>query len=137
MFFYSILFFYFSFMLSHVISPKLIIFVLIYYTGTFIYFLHTKVFALLICVCCSFNIELIDCIVLSSLALNAILLTSSVYALCFLLLNLCCDFNINLLLFFYEFFVIFSKTSSTNFFLVSLFHFQIKLLLNNFYNLQI
>ena len=44
------------------------------------------------------SIELIDCIPLSLLALNAILLTSSVNTLYFSLLNLCCDFNINLLL---------------------------------------
>ena len=38
-------------------------------------------------------IELIDCIVLSLLALNLIILISSVNTLYFLFLNLCCDFN--------------------------------------------
>ena len=38
------------------------------------------------------SIELIDSILLPSLALNAILLTSSVNTLCFSLLNHCCDF---------------------------------------------
>ena len=37
----------------------------------------------------------VDFILLSSLALNVILSTSSVYTLCFLLLDLCCDSNIN------------------------------------------
>ena len=45
------------------------------------------------------SIETIDCILLSSLAVNAILLTTSVSTLCFSLLNLCCYFDINLLLF--------------------------------------
>ena len=44
-------------------------------------------------------IESIDCILLSSLAFNPILLTSSVNILCFSSLNLCCYFIINLLLF--------------------------------------
>ena len=43
--------------------------------------------------------ESIYCILLSSLALNAILLTTSGNTLCFELLNLCCDLNINLLFF--------------------------------------
>ena len=41
----------------------------------------------------------VGCILLSSLALNAVLLPSSVNTLCFSLLNLCCDFNISLLFF--------------------------------------
>ena len=45
------------------------------------------------------SIKTIDCIHLSSLPLNAMLLISSVNALCFLLLNLCYDFNTNLLFF--------------------------------------
>ena len=48
------------------------------------------------------------------LALNGILLNSSVNALCFSLLNLCCAFNINLC-FFYEFFKIFSKIICSKF----------------------
>ena len=39
----------------------------------------------------------INFILLSSLALKVILLASSANTLCFLLLNLCCDFSINLL----------------------------------------
>ena len=39
--------------------------------------------------------ESIDSILLSSLPLNAILLTSSVNTLCFSLLSLCYDFNTN------------------------------------------
>ena len=42
------------------------------------------------------SIKLNDCILLSSLPLNAILLTYSVNALCFSLLKLCRNFNINL-----------------------------------------
>ena len=43
------------------------------------------------------SIEKIDYILLSSLALNAILLVSSVKTFYFLLLNLCCDFNVHIL----------------------------------------
>ena len=45
------------------------------------------------------SIESIDSILLSSLALNAVLAISLVNTLFFMLLNLCCDFSINLLLF--------------------------------------
>ena len=58
-------------------------------------FLHSK--SLLIPYA-HFSIELIDCILLSALPLNAILLTSSVNVICFMLLNLCWNFSINLLL---------------------------------------
>ena len=44
-------------------------------------------------------IEPIDCILLSSFELKAVLLISSVKILCLSLLNLCCVFNIDLLLF--------------------------------------
>ena len=43
--------------------------------------------------------ESIDCILLSSLVVNALLLTSSVNTSCFLLLNLYQDFDIYLLFF--------------------------------------
>ena len=43
------------------------------------------------------SIESIDCILLWLLAINAILLTSSINTLCFSLLNLCCHFDISLL----------------------------------------
>ena len=55
--------------------------------------------------------SLTDCIILSSLVLNLILLTSSADTLCFLLLSLCYDFNINLLLF-----MIFCKNIHTSLF---------------------
>ena len=50
--------------------------------------------------------ESIDCILWSLLALNAILLTSSVNTLYLSFLNFCCDFDINLLFFLilYDFF---------------------------------
>ena len=60
------------------------------------------------------SIRPIDCILLSSFELKAILLVSSVKILCLSLLNLCCVFNINLL-FFYEFFMIFFKTIYVDF----------------------
>ena len=84
------------------------------------------------------SIESIDCILLSLLAFNSILLISSVNTLCLLLLNLCCVFNINLL-FFYKFCMAFFKTLCINFifFLINLFYSEVELLLNNFYNLQI
>ena len=44
------------------------------------------------------SIQSIDCILLLSFELKAILLISSVKTLCLSLLNLCCVFNINLLL---------------------------------------
>ena len=47
------------------------------------------------------SLKSIDCILLSSLAFNAILLTSSLNRLCFSLLNLYCIFITNL--FFYKF----------------------------------
>ena len=45
------------------------------------------------------SIELIDCILLSSFELKAMLLISLVETLCLSLLNLCCVFNIDLLCF--------------------------------------
>ena len=59
-------------------------------------FLHIR--SLLI-PCAYVSIESIDCILLSSLELKAILLISSVRALCFTLLNLCFFLNISLLFF--------------------------------------
>ena len=72
------------------------------------------------------SIELIDCILLALLALNAVLSSSSVNTLCFLVLNFT-------KLFFYEFFMIFSKTLhiKSNIFLIGSFYFQVELLLNN------
>ena len=54
------------------------------------------------------SLESIDCFLLSSLIVNAILLTFSINTLCFSLLNHCCDFSINLL-FFINFFIMFSE----------------------------
>ena len=78
----------------------------------------------------------LNCINLSSLALRVVFSTSSVNTLCILLLNLWCDFNINLL-FFYELFIIFSKMVLRCFFPVGLFYSQVKLLLNNVYVMMI
>ena len=50
--------------------------------------------------CAYVSVKSIDCILLSSFELKAILSTSSVKTLCFSVLNLCCIFNID----FYEFF---------------------------------
>ena len=68
---------------------------------------------------------------------NSILLTSSVYALCLLLINICYHFNINLLFLmnsswiFFE--IIYVKFL---FFVVGLFPFKVELLPSNAYNLQ-
>ena len=67
------------------------------------------------------------------LNLKVTLLISSLKTLCFLLLNICCVFYINFF-FFNEFFMSFSKTFALNLiFLVSLFYFQVGLLINNFF----
>ena len=49
--------------------------------------------------CAYLSIESTDCVLLTLLALNAILITSSVNALCLSILNLYFDFNNNLLFF--------------------------------------
>ena len=74
----------------------------------------------------------IDCILLLSFELKAILLIFSVKTLCFSLLNLYRVFNISLL--FFEFFMIFFKTIIIYFFffLDRLFYFRVELLLNSF-----
>ena len=59
------------------------------------------------------SIESFDCILLSSFELNAILLICSVKKLCLSILNLCCFFFYQLIVF-YEFFVIFFKTIYAN-----------------------
>ena len=82
------------------------------------------------------SIESIDCILLSSFELKAIVLISSVKILCFSLLNLCCVFKI-ISLFFYEFFMIFFFSNCLfqfYFSLNNLFYYQGKLLLNSFWN---
>ena len=78
------------------------------------------------------SIESIECILLSLLALNAISLTSSVNTLCFMPLNLCCDFNINFLLFMNSLWFSLRLSTLTWYFLVILFYFQVELLLKIF-----
>ena len=80
------------------------------------------------------SIESIDCILLLSFELKAVLLISSVNTLCLLLLNLCCIFNIDFS--FYKFFIILFNTIHANFFLVNLFYYKVELLINSFYNFQ-
>ena len=70
--------------------------------------------------------KLIDCILLSSLALNAVLITSSVNALCFSLLDFYCDFNIDFIVF-CEIFMIFSKSFYIKFTFFYLVYFTFKL----------
>ena len=81
------------------------------------------------------SVESIDCILLSSFEPKAILLISSIKTLCPSLLNLCCVFNINLLL------LLNSSWSSLSisfyFYLDNLFYYQAELLLNSFYNFKI
>ena len=82
------------FLLSLVISLKLMIFVF-YEIATFTsLFLYTSSWLIQYAYV---SIEPIDCNLLSSLAVNAILLTSSVNTICFSLLSLCRYFNINFL----------------------------------------
>ena len=91
-----------SFMLSFIISSKLVIFVLLYYIVTFNLAFFTHYILLVPYVYIS--IESIDCISWSSFELKVILLVSSVKTLCPFLLNICCVFDISLLDF-YEFFM--------------------------------
>ena len=112
---------------------KLITFGSLYYIVTFSFFLFCALF--LYFFLCPYNsIKSVDWILLSSLLLNAILLTSSVNRLCFLLLFLCCDFKINRL--FFRNFLWFSPrlATATPFYFNCLFYFQGKLLLKHFYN---
>ena len=95
-------------------------------------FLHTRS---LLVPCVYVSIESIDYILLLLLALETILLTSSVNTLCFSLLNICCYFNINLFFMNYSRFFLKLSTSTLFFFLVSSFYFQVKVLLNSVYNL--
>ena len=76
------------------------------------------------------SVESINCILLSSFELKAILLISSVKTLSLSLLNLCCVFNFSLL-FINSFW---SSRSSTSilFFLNDLFYFKFEMLLNSF-----
>ena len=116
-------------------SSKLIIFVLFYYIVPFnlFYIPEIRLFHMHMHV----SAESIDCILLSSFELKAMLLISSVKTLCFLLLNLCCVFNISLL--FFMNCLLFSQKLFTliDFFLNGLFRFQAELFLKSVYNLQI
>ena len=60
-------------------------------------FLHTRSLAIQ---CVFVSVYLIDCTLLSSLSLSVILLIFSLNTLCFSLLNLCSDININFFFFF-------------------------------------
>ena len=83
------------------------------------------------------SIESIDCILLSSFELKAILLIYSVKTLCLSLLNLCCVFNIS----FYFLRILFNLFSNylleVYFLLNGLFYFQFALLLNSLDNFEI
>ena len=83
------------------------------------------------------SIELNDCILLSSFALNAILLISSGKTLHLSLLNLFCVFH-NDLLFLMIFLSVFKDYLCWfYFFLDNLFYHKVEMLLNSFYNFQI
>ena len=83
------------------------------------------------------SLESIDCILLLLFELKGILLISSVKTLCFSLLNLCCIFNINLLLFIISLWFSLIYQCQSYFFLDNLFYSQVKLLINSFHNFQI
>ena len=89
-------------------------------------FLHTRSFLVPYAYV---SIESIDCTLLLSFKVKAILLIFSIKTLCLSLLNLCFVFNVNLLFF--------RNSCQFHFFLDSLFYFQVAPLLNSFYNLQI
>ena len=79
------------------------------------------------------SIESIDCILLSSFELKAILLISSVKTFCLSLLSLCYIFNIGLLVFINSFILSISILFSSRYLFISL----VQLLLNSLYNFQI
>ena len=104
----------------------------------FIILIHLKSYFL--CIISSFvpyaNVSVESIILLSSAAFNTILISASVNT-CLLVLNVCCDFKISLLFFMNSLWFSQRLSTSTYFFLVVLFYFQVGLLLNNVYNLQI
>ena len=110
-----------SFMFSFAIPSKVIIFVFFHYIFAFSFFFFYILGLFLFHI--DVSIESSDCILSSSLALSAILITSSVNTLCLSLLNFCSVFNINLLFFFCFFFFLWILRLSTSslFFLVGLF----------------
>ena len=85
------------------------------------------------------SLKSIDHILLPLFELKEILLISSVKTLCLSNLNLCFVFNINLWFFMNSFYEIFFSIIYVNLiiFLNFLFYYQVKLLLNCFYNFQI
>ena len=83
------------------------------------------------------SIESINGIILSSFAVKAILLISSVTRLCLSLLKLCYIFDINFFLLLNSLSSPLTLFTSILFFLDGLFYFQVELLLSSFYNLQI
>ena len=85
---------------------------------------------------CTFHLHIFLLNLLILFWLNANLLTSSVNTFCFSLLNLYCDFNINLL-FFMNFWFSQRLFTSGLFFLIGLFYSQVDLLLSNAYSFQI
>ena len=95
--------------------------------------LHTRY---LLVPCAYVSIESVDCI-LSLLALHAILLNYPVNTLCFLLLNLYCDFNFDLLFLMILYDFLLNYLYQVYFFLGGLFLFQVDLSPHNFHNLQI
>ena len=83
------------------------------------------------------SIKSIDCILLSSFELKAILLISSVKTLCFSLLNLCFVFSINLLFITNSLCLLLQQkklSMSILFFLDNLFYFQAEFVPNSCYN---
>ena len=122
---------------------KVIIFLLFYYKLKFNLFVFTYCisvtsFTYLLVPYAYVYFGLTDCIPLLSLALNSILLNSSVTTLRSSILNFCYVFNISLL-FFMNSLWHFRRLSTLRqfFFLSSLFCFQVELLLNSVYNIQI
>ena len=91
----------------------------------------------LLVLCAYVSIESIDYILLLSFKLKEILLVPSVKKIWLLLLNLCSVFNIDLLVFMYSLWNFLRLYKSVSFFLDDLFYFQVVLLLNSFYYLQI
>ena len=82
------------------------------------------------------SIKSIDCILLSSFELKAILLVSSVKPLRLPLLNLCCVFNIDLPFFINSLWFSLIRSNQLYFFQDDLFYSQVELLLNSFYNFE-
>ena len=80
------------------------------------------------------SIESVDCILLSSFKLKAVLLISSVKTLCLSLFNLCCVFNIDWLFLMSSLWFPLMRSVSILFFLDIFLYYQVPLLLNSFYN---